>query len=157
MHGPVLANQALFSPTPRGDVLSNVALDTIPQWPQRPEPGSSRVGSSSADTSPNRFDALLDNTSGDARPAPSEQYDRSRTPDRRDDTRAADDRAAAQSRAGDARAAERQKAADDRTAQAADDAKAQQDSDKAAAAKDQPATASSDPSQAKTKPAATPT
>jgi flagellar hook-length control protein FliK len=136
--------------------LSNVALDTIPQWSQRPEPGSSRAGSSSADTSPNRFDALLDDTSSDARPAPSEQYDRSRAPDRRDDTRAADDRAAAQSRAGDARAAERQKAADERTAQAADDAKAQHDSDKAAAAKDQPGTGASDPTQTKTKPAATP-
>jgi chemotaxis protein MotD len=135
--------------------LSNVALDTIPQWPQRPEPGSSRVGSSSADTSPNRFDALLDNTSGDARPAPSEQYERSRTPDRRDDTRAADDRAAAQSRTGDARAAGRQKAADDRAAQV-DDAKTQQDSDKAAAAKDRPAAGASDTTQAKAKPAAKP-
>jgi flagellar hook-length control protein FliK len=145
--------------------LSNVALDPIPHWPQRPEPGSNRAGSSSMDPSPNRFDALLDNTSSDVRPAPSEQYDRSRAPDRRDDTRAADDRtaaqsraaddrAAAQSRAGDARAADRQKAADDRTAQVADDTKRQQDGDKAAAAKDRPAAGGSDATQAKAKPAA---
>jgi chemotaxis protein MotD len=115
--------------------------------------------------SPSRFDALLDNTSSDVRPAPSEQYDRSRVPDRRDDTRAADDRAAAQSRAaddraaaqsraGDARAADRQKAADHRTAQVADDTKTQQDSDKAAAAKDRRAAGASDATQAKAKPAA---
>jgi flagellar hook-length control protein FliK len=145
--------------------LSNVALDPIPQWPQRPEPGSNRAGSSSMDPSPSRFDALLDNTSSDVRPAPSEQYDRSRAPDRRDDARAADDRAAAQSRAaddrataqsraGDARAADRQKAADDRTTQVADDTKTQQDSDKAAAAKNRPAAGASDATQAKAKPAA---
>ena len=88
------------------------------------------------DPSPNRFDALLDNTSSDARPAPSEQYDRSRASDRRDDTRAADDRTAATARSQDARAADRQQAADDRSAaQAADATQAQQNSDKAAAAK----------------------
>jgi chemotaxis protein MotD len=132
--------------------LSNVALDPIPQWPQRPEPSSSRAGSSATEPSPSRFDALLANTSSDARPAPSEQYDRSRPPDRRDDTRAADDRAAAQSRAQDARAADRQQAADDRSAaRAADDAQAQRDSNKAAAAKHQPATGAPDPTQAKAK------
>jgi flagellar hook-length control protein FliK len=141
--------------------LSNVALDPIPQWPQRPEPGSNRAGSPSTDTSPNRFDALLDDTSSDARPAPSEHYDRSRAPDRRDDTRA-DDRAATRARgrdarAQDARAADRQQAADDRsTARAADDAKAQQDSDKVVTAKDQTGAGSSDPTQAKAKPVAAP-
>ncbi len=131
----------------------------MPQWPQRP--GSNRAGSSTSVRPPDRFDALLDETSGDARPAAPE-YDRSRTPDRRDDTRAADDRAAARARgqdarAQDARAADRQQAAEDRSAaRAADDAKAQQDSDKAAAAKDRPAADASDATQPKAKPAATP-
>ena len=123
-------------------------MDPIPQWPQRPEPGSSRAGSATNARPPDRFDALLDGTSGDARPA-APDYDRPRAPDRRDDTRPADDRASTRARgrdtraqdgrAQDARAANRRQAADDRsTARAADDAKAQQDSDKAVAAKDEP-------------------
>jgi flagellar hook-length control protein FliK len=141
--------------------LSNVALDPIPQWPQRPEPGSNRAGSATNAQPPDRFDALLDETSGDARP-PAPDHDRSRTPDRRDDTRAADDRAATRARgrdtrAQDAHAADRQQAADDRSsAQAADDAKAQQDGDKAVAAKDQPVAGDPDSTQPKAKPALTP-